>query len=368
MALAGLAMAAYHMLSTQVMLQAAKAHANTHLGFCLLVLYLGEFASEKGKFQKYGSLGLALLALMCTGYVQVLWPELENRAYFNTRLDLVIGVILIFLVLEAARRDFGLILPALALFVVIYPFFGKLFPEPFRCQALDLDQTIANLSIGVDNGIYGIVLPTSANYIFPFVIFGGVLQAIAPTEIFFTYLKCAVLAGFVFALPVIFWQIWRFVAPGLYPAEKHAIVPFVVVSTLLFSAGAVFGYTMVFPLMFNFFTQFDSDFVRSAWTMREVFALTTRLFLAFGVAFELPVLVFFLAIAGIVDAPTLLRGTPYAVLAVFVTAAILTPPDWVSQVFLAVPMVGLYLLGVGVAWLFDRSRREPKGESTPVAR
>ena len=180
----GLAMAAYHMLSTQVMLQAAKAHSNTHLGFCLLVIYLGGFASEKGKGLRLWSLGLALLALACAGYVQVLWPELENRVFFNTRLDLVIGVILIFLVLEAVRRDFGLILPALALFVVIYPFFGKLFPEPFRCQALDLDQTIANLSIGVDNGIYGIVLPTSANYIFPFVLFGGVLQAIGGTRFF----------------------------------------------------------------------------------------------------------------------------------------------------------------------------------------
>jgi sec-independent protein translocase protein TatC len=187
------------------------------------------------------------------------------------------------------------------------------------------------------------------------------LQAIAPTEIFFTYLKCALLAGVIFALPVIFWQIWAFVSPGLYPGEKNTIVPFVLVSTALFTGGAVFGYTIVFPLMFEFLTGFDSAFVRSAWTMREVFALTTRLFLAFGVAFELPVAVFFLAMAGIVDAATLLRGTPYAVLAVFITAAILTPPDWVSQIFLAVPMVALYLLGVGVAWLFGGSRSRGTG-------
>jgi len=183
------------------------------------------------------------------------------------------------------------------------------------------------------------------------------LQAIAPTEIFFTYLKCALLSGFVISLPVIFWQIWRFVAPGMYPAEKRAIVPFVGFSTLLFVAGSVFGYTMVFPIMFDFFTQFDSEFVRSAWTMREVFALTTRLFLAFGVAFELPVVVFFLSVSGIVDPPTLLRGTPYATLGVFIAAAVLTPPDWVSQVFLAVPMVLLYLVGVGVAFLFGGGRK-----------
>jgi sec-independent protein translocase protein TatC len=183
------------------------------------------------------------------------------------------------------------------------------------------------------------------------------LQAIAPTEIFFTYLKCAALAGFVIALPVIFWQIWAFVAPGLYESERKAIVPFVVTSSLLFGGGAVFGYAMVFPLMFDFFTQFDSEFVESAWTMREVFNLTTRLFLAFGIAFELPVLVFFLSIAGIVDAHTLLKKTPYAVLGVFIAAAILTPPDWVSQVLLAIPMIVLYLVGVGVAYAFGGSRR-----------
>lgn len=191
------------------------------------------------------------------------------------------------------------------------------------------------------------------------------LQAIAPTEIFFTYLKCAVLAGFVLALPVIFWQAWAFISPGLYASERHAALPFVMISTLLFGGGAIFGYAVVFPLMFDFLTGFDSEFVQSAWTMRETFALTTRLFLAFGVAFELPVVVFFLSIAGIVDSATLLRGTPYAVLGVFVLAAILTPPDWVSQVFLAIPMVGLYLLGVGVAHVFGgaRARRSADAES-----
>ncbi len=192
------------------------------------------------------------------------------------------------------------------------------------------------------------------------------LQAIAPTEIFFTYLKCAALAGFVVALPVIFWQIWAFVAPGLYVSERKAIVPFVVTSSLLFGGGAIFGYAMVFPLMFDFFTQFDSEFVESAWTMREAFNLTTRLFLAFGIAFELPVLVFFLSIAGIVDAQTLLKKTPYAVLGVFVAAAILTPPDWVSQVFLAIPMIVLYLVGVGVAYAFGGAKKtRAKREQVP---
>jgi sec-independent protein translocase protein TatC len=97
--------------------------------------------------------------------------------------------------------------------------------------------------------------------------------------------------------------------------------------------------------------------------MREVFALTTRLFLAFGIAFELPVLVFFLSLAGIVDARTLFRGTPYAIMGVFVAAAILTPPDWVSQIFLGVPMVALYLLGVGVAYVFGGGRKKVRAKA-----
>jgi sec-independent protein translocase protein TatC len=192
----------------------------------------------------------------------------------------------------------------------------------------------------------------------------GTLQAIAPTEIFFTYVKCALLSGFVFALPVFFWHVWGFVAPGLYENERRAVIPFVLASTLLFAGGAIFGYSMVFPLMFDFLTSFDSDFVRSAWTMREVFALTTRLFLAFGIAFELPVIVFFLSISGIVSTRQLLAGTPYAVLGVFVTAALLTPPDWVSQIFLALPMIGLYLVGILVAWIFSKARGRSEDDAS----
>lgn len=198
---------------------------------------------------------------------------------------------------------------------------------------------------------------------------GGRLQAIAPTEIFFTYLKCALLAGFVLSLPVFFWQLWAFIAPGLYPAEKKAAIPFVLVSTVLFATGAGFGYEVVFPLIFRFFADFSADFVESAWTMREVFALTTRLILAFGTGFELPVVVFFLSVTGIVTPGQLLRGAKYAFLGAFVLGAVLTPPDVVSQILLAGPLMALYLVGVGVAWVVTPRRRasaeEPgSGEQT----
>lgn len=185
----------------------------------------------------------------------------------------------------------------------------------------------------------------------------GQLQAIAPGEIFFTYIKGALLGGFVIALPVILWQVWSFIAPGLYPSEKRLAVPFVVVSTLLFVSGAFFGHTFVFPIMFAFLSDFESEFVQAAWSMSEVFGMTTTMFLAFGASFEMPVVVFFLASAGILSVRQLLRGFPYAVLACFVIGAVLTPStDWVSQTMLAVPMCVLYLLGVLVAWMFGGQR------------
>ena len=158
---------------------------------------------------------------------------------------------------------------------------------------------------------------------------GSQLQAIAPTEIFFTYIKCALLSGFVMTLPV------------------------------------------SFPIVFEFFNGWDNEWVVSAWSMKEVFSLTTRLFLAFGVAFEMPLFVFFLAITGILSARQLLAGTPYAILIMFILGALLTPPDFVSQVFLAVPMVVLYLIGVGVAFFFEperREAREAKKEGAAVAK
>ena len=194
------------------------------------------------------------------------------------------------------------------------------------------------------------------------------LQAIAPTEIFFTYIKCALLAGFVLTLPVTFYQLWAFIAPGLYDNERKAVLPFVFFSTVLFASGAIFGYSMVFPIVFQFFNSWDNEWVVSAWTMKEVFSLTTRLFLAFGVAFELPLFVFFLSITGIVSAKQLFSATPYAVLIVFIVGAMLTPPDPVSQIFLAVPLIVLYLAGVGVAWLFDPARREAKRAGSAVAK
>ncbi len=246
-------------------------------------------------------------------------------------------------------------------------------PLPLTAHLAELRKRIARILVGVVLGAavcwnyreetFALLLRPALAALAPE---GGRLQALAPGEIFFTYIKCSLLVGFVISLPVIFWQIWAFVAPGLYPKEKRLALPFVLISTLLFIGGAGFGYAVVFPIMFTFFSSFQNQYVEAAWTMQEVFSFTVQMFLAFGVAFELPVLVFFLALAGIVDARQLLHGFKYAVLGAFVVSAVLTPtPDIVTQTLLAGPLILLYLLGVGAAWLFAR-RREAKAEPETI--
>ncbi len=235
-------------------------------------------------------------------------------------------------------------------------------------RALPITEHLAELRRRIGWTLGAIVLGASLSYAFSEPIFafllspatsalaakGSKLQAIAPTEIFVAYIKCALLSGFVLTLPVSFWQLWAFVAPGLYDSEKRAIFPFVLSSTVLFVTGALFGHTFVFPLMFQFLNSWDNEWVVSAWTLREVFGLITQMILAFGVIFELPIFVLFLSLSGIVTARQLLSGTRYAVVAAFIVGAILTPPDVVSQVLMSVPMVILYLVGVAVAFIFER--------------
>lgn len=182
------------------------------------------------------------------------------------------------------------------------------------------------------------------------------LQAISPGEIFFTYFKCSLLAGFIFSTPVIFWHLWRFIAPGLYSSEKKVIVPFVLASTLLFVGGGLFAYYFIFPEVFKFFVSFDSEFVKSVWTMTQVFSFTAQMLLAFGVAFELPVVVVSLAMMGVVTAQQLWKGTSYATIVAFIIGAVLTPNDGITQFLLALPLIALYLGAVGVAFLIEKTR------------
>jgi len=187
---------------------------------------------------------------------------------------------------------------------------------------------------------------------------GTSLVFLTATEPFFTYLKIGALAGLLVALPVIFWQIWSFVAPGLYQHEKHYIIPFVLASTLCFVSGAFFGYQYVFPMAFKVLIQFGtaSGEISAMLSMGSYLSLSSKLLLAFGLVFELPVVIFFLARMGIVDHKMLARNRKFAMLAAFVIGAVLTPPDVFSQTALALPFVILYEVGIIVARLFGKTR------------
>lgn len=175
-------------------------------------------------------------------------------------------------------------------------------------------------------------------------------------EAFFTYLKVSLLAGIVVALPVIFYEFWMFVAPGLYRKERSFIVPIVLISLFFFATGALFAYFLVFPFGFRFFLGFASETIRPLPSMKEYLSFSAKMLLAFGLAFELPLVITGMARFGLVDTAFLKKNRKYALLLFFIGAAILTPPDVVSQIMLAVPLMALYELSIWGARIFGRER------------
>ncbi|MHB1398047.1 MAG: twin-arginine translocase subunit TatC [Trichloromonadaceae bacterium] len=187
---------------------------------------------------------------------------------------------------------------------------------------------------------------------------GSSLVFINATEPFFTYLKIAALAGLIVALPVILWQIWGFIAPGLYAHEKRLALPFVLAGCLCFGSGTYFGFVFVFPMIFAFLVQFGTSTgeISAMLSMGSYLSLTSQLLLAFGMVFELPVVIFFLARMGVVDHHWLSKNRKYAILVAFIIGAVLTPPDVFSQSALAIPFVILYEVGIIVARLFGKKK------------
>lgn len=168
------------------------------------------------------------------------------------------------------------------------------------------------------------------------------------------------------ASPVIFWEVWKFVAPGLYKHEKKLLLPFSFLSSICFLGGAAFGYFVVFPPAFRFLMGYSSEFLSPMPAVTEYFSLSLRLLIAFGAIFELPILMVFLAKLGIVDVPFLNRNRKYAILINFIIAAILTPtPDVVNQMLMGVPLLVLYEVSVVAVWIFGRKKfadRQPAAD------
>ncbi len=183
-----------------------------------------------------------------------------------------------------------------------------------------------------------------------------------PIEPFFTYLKVALVAGLFLAIPYILYQVWKFVAPGLYQHERRATLPFVVSSTVMFLAGAAFCHQIVLPMGYYALLSYAGPGVSPMFMMKEYASITIKLLLAFGLIFETPVFIVFLSRIGIIGPATLRRNRRWALVVIFTVAALLTPPDVVTQLMLGVPLYLLFELSIVAAALLGRTpgrRRDP---------
>ena len=178
----------------------------------------------------------------------------------------------------------------------------------------------------------------------------------APNEAFMVRLKLAGIVGLFVVLPFILWQVYSFVLPGLYSAERKVITPLILATTLLFYLGVAFSFLIVSPMVIRFLMTFGTDIMQPLIGVGNYFAFVARLSFAFGLIFELPVLVFFLSVAGIVDPRVLLRTWRYAIVIIVTAAAILTPPDVFSQLAMAIPVTLLYITSVLAAMIATRRR------------
>jgi sec-independent protein translocase protein TatC len=186
------------------------------------------------------------------------------------------------------------------------------------------------------------------------------LNFAAPSDAFKAYLKLSLIGGLMIAAPVIFYQLWAYIAPGLYKKEKKIVLPFVFFSTVLFVGGSLFGWRIAFPITFDYFISLSATAqgtglsIRPMMMMGEYLDFVSQMLLAFGITFELPLFILFLSIAGIVNYLQLIRFGRWFVLVAFTVGAILTPPDTTSQIAMSVPLCVLYFLSIGLAYLFGK--------------
>ncbi|MCK4390046.1 MAG: twin-arginine translocase subunit TatC [Desulfobacterales bacterium] len=183
-------------------------------------------------------------------------------------------------------------------------------------------------------------------------------------ESFIVHLKVAFVAGLLLAVPVIMYQLWMFIAPGLYHREKRLVLPIVFLSSVFFLGGSLFGYFVVFPFGFKFLVGFASDSIKLLPRAKEYLGFSTKLLFAFGVVFELPLFVTFLAKLGIVNVQFLKAKRKYAILLFFVFASILTPPDVITQIMMAAPLIVLYEVSILGARVFGKKETKADAKET----
>lgn len=184
------------------------------------------------------------------------------------------------------------------------------------------------------------------------------MVAIEVQETFFTALKVAFFSGFLISLPVIFWQMWLFLAPGLYDNEKRLVIPFVAGATIMFLVGASFAYYVVVPFGFEFLVNFGNSVVTVMPSIGKYVSFFTKLLFGFGLAFELPIFTFFFAVIGLVDDRMMKDFFKYAVVLIFILSALLTPPDVITQFLMAGPLILLYGVSIYIARIFNPAPKD----------
>jgi len=180
-----------------------------------------------------------------------------------------------------------------------------------------------------------------------------------PSEAFFLQIKIALMAGLIVASPVVFAQVWLFIAPGLYAHEKKLAIPFIVMSTFFFVAGAAFSHYMVFPIVWRFFVGFTNEFLTFTPRVEPAFSMYLRLILALAITFQLPTVVLFLARMGMVTPRFMIRNFKYAVMIIVLASAVLSPDGGgVGMLAMGGPVVVLYIFSIGLAWVFGKKRQK----------
>jgi len=196
---------------------------------------------------------------------------------------------------------------------------------------------------------------------------GGTLIFTSVAEAFFTYMKVGFIGGLILASPFVLYQVWAFVAPGLYQNEKRYVIPFVLGGSFFFALGILFAYFVALPVGFKFLLGYATDFIKPLPSMKEYLSFSMKFMLAFGLVFEFPVVLVLLARIGVIDAKTLARQRKYAILLIFIFAAVMTPPDLISQVLMALPLMGLYELSIILSKLFGKKPTTPSADSNKKA-
>jgi sec-independent protein translocase protein TatC len=195
------------------------------------------------------------------------------------------------------------------------------------------------------------VMPPQSSFIFTSV-----------TEAFLTYFKISIVAALFLASPVILYEIWMFVAPGLYEKEKRYVVPFITFGSICFIAGGLFCYFIIMPYVFHFFVSYGGPNITPMPSLKEYMSLALKMLLIFGLIFQMPLIAYYLSKAGIIKYGMLRKKRRYAILAIVVVSAIITPPEITSQLLMAVPMYGLFELSLIIARIWGK-KEKPDGDT-----